>query len=84
MEFDDYYEKKEQLIETFSSQKNVPRVDLAVMVSPYRICPLGAHIDHQGGLACSGPARDNREPGPERKPDRINLVPVLLDRLASL
>lgn len=20
-----------------------------VVVSPYRICPLGAHIDHQGG-----------------------------------
>jgi len=20
------------------------------IVSPYRICPLGAHVDHQGGL----------------------------------
>jgi galactokinase len=49
LEFDDYYKKKEQLIEIFSSHKNVPRVDLAVMISPYRICPLGAHIDHQGG-----------------------------------
>ncbi|KAG0495502.1 hypothetical protein HPP92_000193 [Vanilla planifolia] len=24
--------------------------DLKVVVSPYRICPLGAHIDHQGGV----------------------------------
>ena len=23
--------------------------DLRWVVSPYRICPLGAHIDHQGG-----------------------------------
>ncbi|KAK9269035.1 hypothetical protein L1049_000803 [Liquidambar formosana] len=23
--------------------------DIRVVVSPYRICPLGAHIDHQGG-----------------------------------
>lgn len=24
--------------------------DVRVAVSPYRICPLGAHIDHQGGI----------------------------------
>ncbi|GKV00360.1 hypothetical protein SLEP1_g13055 [Rubroshorea leprosula] len=23
--------------------------DIRVVISPYRICPLGAHIDHQGG-----------------------------------
>uniref|UniRef100_A0A2N9G3X3 Galactokinase N-terminal domain-containing protein n=1 Tax=Fagus sylvatica TaxID=28930 RepID=A0A2N9G3X3_FAGSY len=23
--------------------------DVRVVISPYRICPLGAHIDHQGG-----------------------------------
>ncbi|XP_037496037.1 galacturonokinase-like [Jatropha curcas] len=23
--------------------------EVRVVVSPYRICPLGAHIDHQGG-----------------------------------
>lgn len=23
--------------------------EVQVVVSPYRICPLGAHIDHQGG-----------------------------------
>ena len=49
MEFTDHRKKKEELVEAFSSRKNVPRADLAVLVSPYRICPLGAHIDHQGG-----------------------------------
>lgn len=24
--------------------------DVLVVISPYRVCPLGAHIDHQGGL----------------------------------
>ncbi|KAH7671667.1 galacturonokinase protein [Dioscorea alata] len=24
--------------------------DVRIVVSPYRICPLGAHIDHQGGI----------------------------------
>ncbi|KAK8939465.1 Galacturonokinase [Platanthera guangdongensis] len=24
--------------------------DVRVVISPYRICPLGAHIDHQGGI----------------------------------
>lgn len=27
----------------------VPREQVAVVVAPYRICPLGAHIDHQRG-----------------------------------
>ncbi|KAK5829634.1 galacturonokinase isoform X1 [Gossypium arboreum] len=26
------------------------REDVRVVVSPYRICPLGAHVDHQGGI----------------------------------
>lgn len=26
--------------------------DVRVVVSPYRICPLGAHIDHQVSLSC--------------------------------
>jgi hypothetical protein len=25
------------------------RADVQVVASPYRVCPLGAHIDHQGG-----------------------------------
>lgn len=24
--------------------------DVMVVISPYRVCPLGAHVDHQGGL----------------------------------
>ncbi|XVE71920.1 hypothetical protein DITRI_Ditri10aG0189900 [Diplodiscus trichospermus] len=24
--------------------------DVRIVVSPYRICPLGAHVDHQGGI----------------------------------
>ncbi|XP_048133461.1 galacturonokinase isoform X1 [Rhodamnia argentea] len=27
--------------------------EVQVVVSPYRICPLGAHIDHQGGTVCA-------------------------------
>ena len=26
--------------------------DVFVVASPYRVCPLGAHIDHQGGKVC--------------------------------
>ncbi|KAK3437533.1 hypothetical protein EUGRSUZ_C02197 [Eucalyptus grandis] len=27
--------------------------EVQVVISPYRICPLGAHIDHQGGTVCA-------------------------------
>lgn len=26
--------------------------EVRIVVSPYRICPLGAHIDHQVSLSC--------------------------------
>lgn len=29
--------------------------DVRVVVSPYRICPLGAHIDHQVCFRCFSP-----------------------------
>jgi galactokinase/galacturonokinase len=29
--------------------ENIPAADVGTVISPYRICPLGAHIDHQGG-----------------------------------
>lgn len=29
--------------------ENIPATDVGTVISPYRICPLGAHIDHQGG-----------------------------------
>lgn len=32
-----------------SGMAGVDKVKVRVVVSPYRICPLGAHIDHQGG-----------------------------------
>ncbi|KAJ1438025.1 Ribosomal protein S5 domain 2-type fold, subgroup [Sesbania bispinosa] len=35
--------------ERVSKMAKVNKEDVRVVVSPYRICPLGAHIDHQGG-----------------------------------
>ncbi|XP_028790070.1 galacturonokinase-like [Neltuma alba] len=32
-----------------SEMAGVDKEKVRVVVSPYRICPLGAHIDHQGG-----------------------------------
>lgn len=33
--------------EKVSEMAKVNKEDVRVVVSPYRICPLGAHIDHQ-------------------------------------
>jgi galacturonokinase len=49
MEFPDLIQAKEKLAETFGRQEGVPLEDIRILASPYRICPLGAHIDHQGG-----------------------------------
>jgi len=49
MEFPDLIQEKEKLIETFGREEGVPPEDIRILASPYRICPLGAHIDHQGG-----------------------------------
>ena len=49
MEFPDLIQKKEKLIETFGREEGIPLKDIHILASPYRICPLGAHIDHQGG-----------------------------------
>ena len=49
MEFPDLIQKKEQLIEAFRREEGIPLEEIRVLASPYRICPLGAHIDHQGG-----------------------------------
>ena len=38
----------QQLTDLF--QQRYQRQDLRQIRSPYRICPLGAHVDHQGGL----------------------------------
>lgn len=49
MEFPDIFKEKESLVELFITRHGVVRENVRVVVSPYRICPLGAHIDHQGG-----------------------------------
>ncbi|KAE9607612.1 putative galacturonokinase [Lupinus albus] len=38
-----------EIRETVSDMARVNKEEVQVVVSPYRICPLGAHIDHQGG-----------------------------------
>jgi galactokinase/galacturonokinase len=40
---------KHELILFLTEQEHIPLRRLSFIVSPYRICPLGAHIDHQGG-----------------------------------
>lgn len=49
MEFPDLSQQKEALVEAFSYEQEIPPERISVIASPYRICPLGAHIDHQGG-----------------------------------
>jgi len=49
LEFPNLIHEKEKLKEIFSYEEEVPIEDVRVVASPYRICPLGAHIDHQGG-----------------------------------
>ncbi len=49
MEFPDLIEEKEKLVDIFSRERGVAPRDVRVIASPYRISPLGAHIDHQGG-----------------------------------
>jgi len=45
----DLIREKEKLVATFSREHKVPLQDIRVIASPYRISPLEAHIDHQGG-----------------------------------
>jgi galacturonokinase len=49
MEFPDLVREKQRIIERFSHENDIAADDIHVIASPYRICPLGAHIDHQGG-----------------------------------
>jgi len=35
--------------ETIAQQTRGDVADVRVVVSPYRVCPIGAHVDHQGG-----------------------------------
>jgi len=49
LEFPDLHQKKTNLIDAFSHEEGIAADKVRVITSPYRICPLGAHIDHQGG-----------------------------------
>ncbi len=49
MEFPAISQLKEQLIDSFTTEQQIAPAEISVIASPYRICPLGAHIDHQGG-----------------------------------
>lgn len=49
MEFPDINQQQRILVDLFANETGISRDDISVIVSPYRICPLGAHIDHQGG-----------------------------------
>jgi len=49
MHFPDLESAKSLLLEAFAREEEIPPADVRVIASPYRICPLGAHIDHQGG-----------------------------------
>lgn len=49
MEFPDLPTAKEKLADFFRGEKKISPSDIEVIAAPYRICPLGAHIDHQGG-----------------------------------
>jgi len=49
LEFPDLFQAKEKLTDVFSREEKISSDDVKVIASPYRICPLGAHIDHQGG-----------------------------------
>lgn len=49
MEFPDINQQKARLKESLCLECAADPVEVTVVASPYRICPLGAHIDHQGG-----------------------------------
>lgn len=49
LEFPNLLQEKEKLIDVFSYEEEIATDKIRVIASPYRICPLGAHIDHQGG-----------------------------------
>ena len=49
LEFPDINQQKTHLIADLCQERGKEAGDVTVVASPYRICPLGAHIDHQGG-----------------------------------
>jgi galacturonokinase len=49
MEFERLTTEAEKLVTIFAAQRDIGREKVHTVAAPYRICPLGAHIDHQGG-----------------------------------
>jgi galacturonokinase len=49
MEFPQLAREKEKLSAVLAAQTGRAAKEIRVIASPYRISPLGAHIDHQGG-----------------------------------
>ena len=49
MEFSDLSKEKEKLSGLFSAETGQSVNKIRIIASPYRISPIGAHIDHQGG-----------------------------------
>jgi galactokinase/galacturonokinase len=49
MQFASLSKQKDELVAHLSRRERFATGDLSFVVSPYRISPLGAHIDHQGG-----------------------------------
>ncbi len=49
MYFPDLEHAKKLLLESLAREEEIPPDKVRIIASPYRICPLGAHIDHQGG-----------------------------------
>ncbi len=49
MEFPNLVDEKEKLVDALVRREGLLSRDVGTIASPYRIAPLGAHIDHQGG-----------------------------------
>ncbi len=49
MEFPDPTREKSKLVDALVRKEDLSADKIRVIASPYRICPIGAHIDHQGG-----------------------------------
>ncbi len=49
MEFPELTSEKQKLAGRFAAEASHPIKNIRIIASPYRIAPIGAHIDHQGG-----------------------------------
>ncbi|RMD91836.1 MAG: hypothetical protein D6814_17710 [Calditrichaeota bacterium] len=49
MRFESLQQQFEKVLQFFAARAQFDRKELRCVVAPYRICPLGAHVDHQGG-----------------------------------